>query len=251
VITAAWRDTPITAEVLEKGIWLTRAPFEFGQPHLIEKCNNLAAQFHALGGGETVATFPLCTTLTGKARDAELLRRLHGEQQSIWLRYLAGVDCLRLWVDFRLGSESSLVACGAPHHAGAPLEWIEPRAWHYLNPDSNHKNVVRGDGISWWCVKVFEWQWLAECAASAEAETEKAPGPGTTRTKPFKSEPESRRMFKAQAKASPDMTTRKWNTWAKDNNIRTTLIRHLTRDLTTPRPVGRPRNSQSRTNAHE
>ena len=108
--------------------------------------------------------------------------------EGVWLRDAPAAFCsgynqevleLDLLNRLRIGS---LVALGSPGHAGADFEWIPTRSWFFLEPDPKGPNVVRGEGIVYFYVRVVDQMVLLKRdGVSAEPEPIGKPGPKSTK----------------------------------------------------------------------
>jgi len=90
------------------------------------------------------------------ARDPELRNALHGPARDAWVRYCSHRTGAHQMVIGRLTMDGSLRAFGDPGYAGAPPEWIQPRAWQHLSADETKADVLRSESRSYWCVRVVD-----------------------------------------------------------------------------------------------
>jgi hypothetical protein len=89
----------VTPDWIKRGVFLSKAALQFGNPGFVSEARAAAERFAELRDGETTEMFEGSSLLSGAARDRELLNLLHGDQKQAWLDYYTGVSeflCVRL-----------------------------------------------------------------------------------------------------------------------------------------------------------
>ena len=163
----------VLPEWQKRGFWLSKAWETFGTPSHVERASQAAKQFTELREGEAPEIYLLCSGIEfPQWRKAP--RSPHAEVQAAWLEYCINREAAEMDVDRQLHF-GSLFGFGAPRHSGADPEWIPTQAWYGLKRRLDHHDVVRGDGIVYFYVRVIAAeQWLL----AAEASTKKGRRPG-------------------------------------------------------------------------
>jgi hypothetical protein len=146
----------VTPDWIKRGVFLSRAALHFGNPGFVNRARAAAERFKELRDGETTEMFEGSSLLSGKARDKELLDRLYGDQKKAWLDYYTNRDAAEQALWFDLAWEGRFLAFGANETPNKELEWIPVQAWYWLHPDPAKKDVVSGEGIKFYYVRVVD-----------------------------------------------------------------------------------------------
>jgi hypothetical protein len=146
----------VSHEWIAWGTWLSQAAAEFADPFRSANCQTAAEKFSALNDdGETVESFLSCNT-TGEAGEAELIERLTGQQRAAWEQYQKERNRLQKDLKRKLNNGLGLVAFGRKDSPAGSLEWIPVEAWRFLRLDPEQPDVVRGEGVAYWHVRVID-----------------------------------------------------------------------------------------------
>ena len=94
--------------------------------------------------------------LSGEARNKELLARLYGDEKEAYLHYYINRNSAARDVLFNLGWDGTFLAFGANGAPTKELEWIPVQAWYWLHPDPAKKDVVSGEGMKYYYVRVVD-----------------------------------------------------------------------------------------------
>jgi hypothetical protein len=101
-LDAAALSGKVTLDWIERGVWLSKAALQFGNPMFVNKARAAAERFAELRDGETTEMFEWSSLLSGAARDKELLNRLYGDQKEAWLDYYTNRDAAERDIWFKL-----------------------------------------------------------------------------------------------------------------------------------------------------
>lgn len=146
----------VTPEWINRGVYLSRAALEFGNPIFGVPAREAAERFAELRDGETTEMFEASSQLSGEARNKELLARLVGDEKEAYLHYYINRNSAARSVWFNLGWDGTLLAFGANGAPNKELEWIPMQAWYWLHPDPAKKDVVGGEGMTYYYVRVVD-----------------------------------------------------------------------------------------------
>jgi hypothetical protein len=149
----------VTPDWIERGVFLSKAALRCGNPIFAVPARAAAERFKELRDGETTEMFEGSSLLSGAARDRELLNLLHGEEKQAWLDYYTNRNAAERALWFDLGWNGALRAFGANEIPSREPEWIPVQAWYWLHPDPAKKDVVSGEGMKYYYVRVVE-PWL-------------------------------------------------------------------------------------------
>jgi hypothetical protein len=137
-----------------KVIWLSSAWETFGAPDHIERARHAAKRYAEECDGETPWMNLLSSGVElsqwGKAR-----RSPHDEVWGAFMEYCVNRLAAEADVDTRLHF-GTLFAFGDPQHPGADPVWIPIRAWFWLKRDPDQQDVVRGDNLVYYYVRIVE-----------------------------------------------------------------------------------------------
>ena len=149
----------VPPEWQKRGTWLSKAWETHGTPSHVEQARRAERRYSELCEGETPEMHLMCSRVEfpqwRKAR-----RSPHDEVRAAWREYCINREAAEMAVDRQL-LFGSLSAFGAPRHRGADPEWIPTQAWYGLHRDLDQHDVVRGEGIVYFYVRVIDAeQWL-------------------------------------------------------------------------------------------
>ena len=163
----------VPSELYGQGTWLSEAAEAFGDAADVEALRQARDTFATLREGQSPEGFELESNLTGGARDHELIERLHGEERTAWRWFRSRREWLRMRLMDRLrGMNGFLVASGEPLVPGADREWIPTQCWYHLRVDWDAGNVVRGEGLTYWYVRVLSYQEAQKALTTGSADAD-------------------------------------------------------------------------------
>ena len=146
----------VTPDWIERGVFLSQAALQLGSPIFAEPARAAAKRFAELRDGETTEMFEDSSQLSGEARNKELLARLYGDEKEAYLHYYINRNSAARDVLFNLGWDGTFLAFGANGAPNKELEWIPVQAWYWLHPDPAKKDVVSGEGMKYYYVRVVD-----------------------------------------------------------------------------------------------
>jgi hypothetical protein len=206
----------VSSEWFDRGAWLSQAAETFADDHQIALYRQQVERFAELRDGETPQMFEVFSNVSGPLRKKELINCLvFQEEKDTFRLYLTFKDLLQMNLKNRLNS-GSLVAFGARGAADADFIWIPPQAWFYLRFHFDEGNVVRGEGMTYWYVRVIN-PCTAIGAAASQAQT---PEVQKQEVKPlFQSEVEDAFLAWARSMNGKKPTIRECSDWGRDNKF--------------------------------
>jgi hypothetical protein len=147
---------PVPPDWIPRGTWLSEAAYQFADPATIARCQEQEERFAALRHGETPQAFVVTSSSSGDVLDQELLPQLQGDELTTFLMYRSIQSQMRLDLNRRLDSGIGIVGFGRKDSPAGPLEWIPSEAWFHMRIEAGPGNIVRGEGVVYWQVKIVD-----------------------------------------------------------------------------------------------
>ena len=150
----------VSQEWQDLGVWLSLAWQIYGPLDQVGRASLAAKRFAELCDGET-PEMNLMSSGVEFPQWRKARRSPHDEVWAAFVDYCITREAAEADVDKRLRF-GSLLAFGDPQHRGADPVWAPVRAWHGLKRDPDQRDVIRGENLVYYYVRVVsaeQWQW--------------------------------------------------------------------------------------------